>query len=635
MRTTLIFFIILLAQTANGQHAVDSLRNLLREKNLHDTTRALILTEICRHYTNSDPDSVLTFARKALTLSNAVDYHKGIVLALKYIGAAHYYKGEFEEAEKFHTKAVVYARQYNFLKPQLANSLMNLANSKTVQGNYIQALDNYLQALKINEELNNPEETAKTLANIGSLYNYLGDTENSLNYYLKAYAITDKFNVLPWIRSGIINNIATFYSKKKNYSECLKYLQTALQLNKNLNDETEVFRTLGNIGACYLSMNETEKAGPYFEKALHLSERVQDEDLKALTFGNVSNFYLKKRRVDKSIHYAKEMQRLALKLNSEYYIGLSYLSLAEAYAGNDQYKKAFQYEEKAYLFSDSLKGVELHDKIAAIQKSYELNKKQSKINELDQQARIKELELSQERTLKYISLAGTLIIALLGYTGYRIKTNHNKQLRDQYLEIKQQNEVIESINNDLRSQALRSQMNPHFIFNALNSIQYLILKNSTQSAFHYLSQFASLLRNILDNSDKQWISVYDEQKTLELYLELESLRFEGDFHYNVKCVGSIPFQQDVIPSMIIQTFVENAIVHGLRNKVGEKKLDVTFSKENDIITCQIEDNGIGIQAGRALKENHMNSVAVKSKGMKLVEQRLTVLRNLTRRDFFL
>lgn len=631
MRIVLTLLIILLALTSNGQSAIDSLKKRLKENTLQDTARVLILNEICQLYNNGDPDAVLKTARESLKLARKLNYHKGIVLSLKYIGAAYYYKGQFEEAAKFHTDAVHYARQYSSLKPQLANALINLGNSQTVQGDYIQALDNYLQALKINEEINNHEETAKTLANIGSLYNYLGDNDNSLKYYLKAYSITDKFNVLPWVKSGIINNIATFYSKKKNYTECLKYLQIALQLNKSLNSEIEVFRTLGNIGACYLSMNKIKEATPYFEKVLQSSENVPDEDLKALTFGNMSNFYLKKGRIDKSIYYAREMHRLALKLNSEFYIGLSYLSLADAYAGNKQYKEAFDYERNAFHFYDSLKGIELNDKIAAIQKSYELNKKESKINQMDQQAQIKELELNQERTFKYILLAGLLIIVALAYVGYRVKTKHNNELRDRYIKIKQQKDVIESINNDLRSQALRAQMNPHFIFNALNSIQYLILKNNTTAAFHYLSQFSELLRNVLDNSDKQWISICDEIKTLELYLGLESLRFNGEFNYNIRSVISPAYQHDLIPSMVIQTFVENAIIHGLRNRTGEKKLEVVFSKENEVISCKIEDNGIGIRAAKELKLKQMGFT--ESKGMKLVEQRLKVLNNLTQRDF--
>lgn len=616
-----------------GQSIIDSLKNELKKNTRQDTTRAIILYQICQDqvYRSNEPDSVMWFAKELLQLSKTMQYPKGIVLGLKFIGITYFEKGHYKDAEKFQNKAIAYASKHSFLKPQLGSAFSNLANAQLLQGNYMQALDNYLQALKIAEESNDLTETAKALANLGVLYKKLADRDNALHYYLKAYALTNKVKGLPLLKVSLTNNIASVYMDKKNYTEALKYLRLCLQSNIALNNAVGMITSLANIGICFLASNNLEEAAPYIERAFQLSKQIEADHLKTLILTTMSTLRIKQGRINEAINYANEGLRLALELKSEHHIGTSYLNLAEAYALKKEYKKAYQYEAKTYLFYDSLKGSELNDKIVALQKSYELGKKESKINQLNQQGQIKELELRQERTLKYILMGSLLTIIGLGYVGFRIKTKLNNQLHERYIKIKQQNEVIESINQDLRSQALRAQMNPHFIFNALNSIQYLILKNSTQAAFHYLSQFAELLRGVLDNSDKQWISIRDEIKTLELYLELESLRFNDEFDYTVNCVTPVPFDNDLIPSMVIQPFVENAILHGLRNKTGKKSVSIIFSKENDIICCQITDNGIGRQAANELRAKQMTFV--ESKGMKLVDQRLKVLNNLTQRDF--
>ncbi len=156
---------------------------------------------------------------------------------------------------------------------------------------------------------------------------------------------------------------------------------------------------------------------------------------------------------------------------------------------------------------------------------------------------------------------------------------------------------------ELETAALRSQMNPHFLFNSLNSIRHYILKHDKYEAADYLTKFSKLIRMILQNSRKNSIELQDELDALRLYLELESLRLEGRFEYSIKVDQMLLDNTTFLPPLILQPFAENAIWHGLMPKEGKGKLEITLSVENDELICTIEDDGIGRKASAAMRED--------------------------------
>lgn len=175
----------------------------------------------------------------------------------------------------------------------------------------------------------------------------------------------------------------------------------------------------------------------------------------------------------------------------------------------------------------------------------------------------------------------------------------------------------------LESQALRAQMNPHFIFNTLSSIQHYISNNDTDAALKYLSKFAKLMRKIMDNSKLKLISVGEELNALELYLELEVMRFNHKFEYSINVDKTIDQNYDRIPSMLIQPYVENSIIHGLLPKDGEGRIIIDLQRQGETILCTIEDNGIGREQSKEFKKNRVQQH--KSMGMSITQERLDVL----------
>jgi ligand-binding sensor domain-containing protein/two-component sensor histidine kinase len=178
--------------------------------------------------------------------------------------------------------------------------------------------------------------------------------------------------------------------------------------------------------------------------------------------------------------------------------------------------------------------------------------------------------------------------------------------------------------NDLEQMALRAQMNPHFIFNCLNSIQNFIITNDLEASNWYLTEFAHLIRQTLDNSEKGNISVASEIKYLKRYLELEMMRFGHTFSYSIEADPDIDRELITIPTMILQPYIENSIRHGVRYKEnGEGRIDIKFQKSDDDLICIIQDNGIGRKKAATFKSQM--HVEYQSKGMSLTAERINIL----------
>lgn len=210
------------------------------------------------------------------------------------------------------------------------------------------------------------------------------------------------------------------------------------------------------------------------------------------------------------------------------------------------------------------------------------------------------------------------------------KINSELQTREKELEVLK-------LSKDLATSqltALRAQMNPHFIFNALNSIQQYVLTGDVDQANKYLSKFSRLQRDVLNNSAQNFITLEKEIDMLTLYLELEQLRFKDNFDYHITIPEEIDAAEIKIPPMILQPFVENAIWHGLMPKKDHRRLQISFSVTSyNYLTCRIQDNGIGRVAAARLKEESGNAVNHKSMGMGLVYERLHILQQQFQHPF--
>ncbi|MDA9774609.1 histidine kinase, partial [Saprospiraceae bacterium] len=235
------------------------------------------------------------------------------------------------------------------------------------------------------------------------------------------------------------------------------------------------------------------------------------------------------------------------------------------------------------------------------------------------QAKLKSYKIEVQRNfIPFLAITGILLGIIAIWTFFtRLKIRNNRQLEEE--KTKYNKKLAE-----MELTALRSQMNPHFIFNALGAIQYFINTQNVEKADDYLAKFAMLMRSILESSKSKYIQLDDELKLLRLYLSLEHIRFEEKFSYKFEVDDGIDLMQQRIPSMIIQPFIENAINHGLYNLKDKKgELLVRFEEiHEDHIVCTIQDNGIGREAAAKIRKLSKH----KSRGMQIVDERIQALK---------
>jgi len=222
------------------------------------------------------------------------------------------------------------------------------------------------------------------------------------------------------------------------------------------------------------------------------------------------------------------------------------------------------------------------------------------------------------KTIIFRVLAGILIVFTLWFLiTRRIRVLNNKHhLERKMLEIEKQKF-------DLEQKTLQLQMNPHFIFNSLNSIQSFILSHNTKMAVTYLGKFSQLMRLILNNSGKKFVPFKEEIMAIKHYVELEKLRFDNKFSCKISIDKAIDSEFIEIPPMIVQPFIENAIIHGILHKKDKGTIEVNFKLNDDKLSCSVVDDGIGRKKAEELKQKA--GISRKSRGMGITRERLEML----------
>jgi sensor histidine kinase YesM len=291
---------------------------------------------------------------------------------------------------------------------------------------------------------------------------------------------------------------------------------------------------------------------------------------------------------------------------------LQNLSLIYQAKGNSE--KGLEYYKEHIAVKDSMASAAVTEKLAELQVAYETSEKNEEISGLKANEAVAEAVSEKRKKWLIASVLGVVALSLLILV---LVLRHRNKVRQSEAEFNQKKMELEQ-------NALRAQMNPHFIFNSLNSIQRLFIEGKMEIANDYMADFSDLMRKILDNSSKAKINIREEINTLKLYLNLEKLRNKEIFDYNILIAEDIDQMNTPVPPMVIQPFVENAIWHGILPKKEKGKIDITLSKNENELVCIIEDNGIGMAESKKKTSGSSTNKIPKheSKGMQLTEQRL-------------
>ena len=361
------------------------------------------------------------------------------------------------------------------------------------------------------------------------------------------------------------------------------------------------------------------------EKENETKKSINNEDLVTSQKINykIGNAYILKESYKEAIPFLEESRKTAKKNKDIVVEKDATRKISEVFANLGQYDKALKNYEKYVALVDSLyirkeqeiqqvkrfskKIADNQNRILSLEKDKELADSKISLAYID--SKLSEESNKSQRIIIYSLIGGFLLMILLVYFMYR----NSKQQK--------------LANNLLALKSMRSQMNPHFIFNALNSVNSFIAVNDERNANRYLSEFSVLMRSVLENSDEDFIPFTKEIELLELYVKLEHNRFKDKFTYQINIDKNINLEQFSIPPMLLQPYIENAIWHGLRYRKEKGNLEILINQKNtETLSVIILDNGIGRKKSEELKTK--NQLKQKSKGMSTIKNRIAILNDM-------
>ena len=621
-KTIILLFVFLFYSYSVHSQELDSLVHVIKFQK--DTTRVNSLILLGKNLRRISKDSSLATFENAIVSAKKIKFYDGQMRALRYRGITFGMNHEYADAISDFNEAVVLGIKYNNPK-ETANAYNGLGIVYKSMGDYVTSLKNYNHSLTIYKKNGLKVGESTAYANLGVLYDLMGEYENSYKYYLSAYKIDDSLKN-ERSKNSLLINIAIYHMQKKEYQKAISTLHESSKYYIKTKSFNNLIPVYNNLSHTYKLIKEYDSTIYYATKAIDL---INDNPLNkydaANPYLNRSTAFLYKGEFNKAIEDANSNFQLAKDLGFSKRME-SYQLKAKINDSLGNYKESSEANKIVIALKDSLfeENKVKQYKSEQIKQQVYLKNEQIANQKNNIQILNKDVKQKKEWNLFLIIIIGLFIISMvLLYQRYAFRNKTNLVLRSQNELIIQQKKEIESINEELENRMLRAQINPHFIFNALNSIQHFITVNDKMSSLKYLTKFSSLLRQILENSINAKVSIDDEIKFLKIYMDLEALRFDHSFSYEIKMDDLIDIQNTEVPILFLQPFVENAILHGLLPKPSEKHLIISIRQESSWLIFEIEDNGIGKEAAKILKDK--KKIEYKSRGLSVTEQRIKML----------
>lgn len=600
----------------------------------------------------------ITYHRRSMEIKEELNDESGVANTINNLANIYVYQGELAKAKDMYNQSLEVHRSLND-SLGTAISLNNIGTFYELTGDYPQALEYYNQALEIHEDLQNQKGIADTYSKLGNVHSAQGEFSEALNYYsislqarnqmgdrhgiaqslsnigmIAVYESKDSLAMYYFRKSLAINeelgnqrgiavtmvNMGEILARQGDSVAAMTNYQEALRIREALNDQQGIASSSGKLGALYASSGQYQKAVELFERAQLIQENLGNPRELAVSYNQIAVLYLRLGEYPEAVDFSKKGLAIAREIGARNQVRSAYQNLSLAYEQMGYTSDAFRYFKLYSTVRDSLLREVNNEKITELQAQYDLGQKNRQIDNLKKDAEIQDAQLSRQKQTKYFLVGGfALIILFLGVLYGRIRVQQRLKEKQERLQFEKQLIQIEQ-------KALSLQMNPHFIFNSLNAIGSFIYENDKASATRYLSKFAKLMRLILEYSQVQRIPVSKELEILKHYLELEQTRHEDKFEFTLSSSPRGIDDNYLIPPMLVQPHVENAIIHGITPKGSPGHINITFSLEGNHIKCVVEDDGIGRK--KSAERNLYKRINHKSMATKISQRRVDIMNKM-------
>lgn len=482
-------------------------------------------------------------------------------LLLRGISIAHTYAGDVDAAMDYAQRALDFAHKHNITLAELAGSIT-----------------------------------------ISSLFFKIDKLEDAKAYMRDALRKSLEIDNM-FAASKCYTNLAIYHNKDLMHDSAFYYLDKAIALRREMKNMEGLASNLSVLASIRLDLGQNKEALVALLEAEKITKENNYDLLRLEMLQNIALVCNKDGQHSEALKWADQLIELATEKKRHDKLVDGYEEKHKALYGLKRYQESVEYLDKSVKLADSLQADENEQNLQKLLVQYETEKKEEEIKRMTSEAAVKDLLIKQRNIQLIIAIVGLLVLLLFAFVIFR-----NYRIKNEF-------EVL-----DLKQRFYRAQINPHFLFNALGSIQgFFYDKTDPNKAAGYLSRLSKLMRQILENTFDNEVTLAEEITLMENYLEIQKVRLNNLFDYQISVDDDLT--DVLIPSMITQPFLENTVEHGFKSLDANErkgKIDITISEENDQLQILIVDNGTGLTEKQETKDH-------KSRAMEITRERLELL----------
>lgn len=599
----------------------DSLLQLIPSQ--EEGKKAGTYVKLSTHLLRSDPDRAKEYGIKAFEIYASIKDQEGIFNSTKWVGYACMFMSDYSTAAEYYLFTLEAAEKLGETE-KILNAWYYLGQAYDFGEKYTEALNYYQRVIEEGKALNDTNQVSRALYGTGNIYLITGRHDEAMKFYQEALRLTEGNPGYDDMTNSLYNGVGNVYYEWEDYELALDYYRKARDLNYKVGNDYSLAHSYNNIGRIYYQWEAHDEARKYYEMAdsifsdmghvtgqsmalynlgliyektgngaralehyranLDLNTRINSKKVVADTYGAIAEYYLNSRQYDSAIFYADLMMAPAEEIDHKVAVMNSYSFKAQSYEELGRFDEALENYKKFLEVKNSHFSADVEERMRLTAMVFEHEKAvESRVVSLQKENENKEARIRQSR-IYMIGMGGFILLMII--TGVLIFRN--------YRLLNIQRQLL------LEQRLLRSQMNPHFIFNALTSIQGFMYKKDVDRAARYLSNFSKLIRNILESSREDAVPLEKEISSITNYLELQKLRYGDRFDYEIDGSEEFDFHEVKIPPMLIQPFIENAIEHGIKNKEEQGHIRIRYYLKKKSIIFEVEDDGIGRQRAKEI-----------------------------------
>ncbi len=507
----------------------------------------------------SDPAESECYQLAALETYREIGDSLGMTAVLNNIGLLYNATGKCQQASEGYVEGLEMSRELGDTVRQLILGI-NYIESLGLCRQHQLSVEEALRLLPVAMEAGYLNLCGHLYAKLGFAYYMVEEDSLALEALYEGLWISDQTED-KHLEGGLLNSLGLVYHELGDYSAAITYLQESICIDDSVPTQTTRMSSYVNLGQTLTAMGRYEEAQEYFDQAL--------------------------------AHYREEGMAT--------YLPETHLSLARNYMGLRQWKDAAEHFQEYSQTLDSVASEEIQAEVRELNQRYQTEKIAHRLTQVEL-----EMRTQRNRLITLIALMTGGFVVVLGTYLLVFSVMKRKKAEAEKRQI------------ELEYIALRAQMNPHFIFNALNSIQGYFSEHDFASGNEYLGAFGQLMRSVLEQSSRTHITLQEELETLEVYLQLEQVRLKKQLSYSIGIDPELDTSMFTLPPLVLQPFIENAIWHGIAPKKGAGHILIQVVENGDLLQIIIEDDGIGIEASSQKKKQPQHV----SRGIQITEERL-------------